>query len=331
MSLLSFRARPAATAENPAADPATNPSADPSADAAGSGPDAASPVARFLDGHSIEVMPRTAAQVADFRTLLAPGTRTYIAHIDGMPITDMVATAARLAGEGFAVMPHFPARLIADRATLADWIARYRGEAGVDQALVLAGGVTTPRGAFDSAMQILDTGLFGDFARIHVAGHPEGNRDIDPGGGTVNVAAALQWKQDFANRTDARMALVTQFCFDAAPVIAWADALAANGIDLPVHVGIAGPARLQTLIRFAITCGVGPSLKVLQKRALDVTKLLVPYEPTDVVAALARHVATRPACGIKAAHLFPLGGIAAAADWAATHRPPAAPRNEANA
>ncbi|WP_099827704.1 5,10-methylenetetrahydrofolate reductase [Oceaniglobus indicus] len=275
-------------------------------------------VAAFLDGYSIEVMPRTAEKVGDFRALLPLGTRVYIAHIDGTPIDDMVATAARLARDGFDVMPHFPARSIADKATLADWIARYQGEAGVSQALLLAGGVAEPRGTFQSSMQLLETGLFdaAGFTRLHVAGHPEGNRDIDPDGSDTNVAAALKWKQDFSSRTDAQMALATQFCFEAAPVIAWADALKANGIDLPIHIGIAGPAKLQTLIRFAIACGVGPSLRVLQKRAMDVTRLLLPYEPTDVVAELAAHKAAHPASNIRQVHIFPLGGIKASAEWA---------------
>ncbi len=101
-------------------------------------------VEAFLTGFSMEVMPRTAEKIEDFRAILPKGTRVYIAHIEGTPIADMVATAKRLAGEGFDVMPHFPARIIPDRATLADWIARYKGEAGVDQALLLGGGVNTP-------------------------------------------------------------------------------------------------------------------------------------------------------------------------------------------
>ena len=113
----------------------------------------------FLDGYSIEVMPRTAEKVEDFRALLPAGTRVYIAHIEGTAIDDMVATAKRLNADGFPVMPHFPARIITDKATLADWIARYQGEADVKQALLLAGGVTTPRGDYDSSMQLLDTGF----------------------------------------------------------------------------------------------------------------------------------------------------------------------------
>ncbi|MBT9245112.1 methylenetetrahydrofolate reductase [Gemmobacter fulvus] len=273
----------------------------------------------FLKGYSIEVMPRTAEKVEDFCALLPKGTRVYIAHIEGTPIEDMVATARRLADEGFVVMPHFPARIIPDRATLADWLARYKGEAGVKQALLLGGGVNTPAGEFDASMQLIETGLFDGFERLHVAGHPEGNKDIDKDGGDRIVMQALKWKQAFAERSDAQMAIATQFCFEADPVIAWADRLAAEGIKLPIHIGVAGPAKLQTLIKFAIACGVGPSLRVLQKRAMDVTKLLMPYEPTEFVAALAAHKAKHPEFGIESVHFFPLGGIKTNATWATDH------------
>ena len=275
----------------------------------------------LLAGYSIEVMPRTAQSVADFRALLPRGTRVYIAHIDGTPIADMVATAARLRAEGYEPMPHFPARSIADATMLGDWIARYQGEADVRQGLIIAGGITSPRGDFDSSMQLLETGLFdrAGFTRLHVAGHPEGSRDIDPAGGEAQVMAALRWKQDFARRSDATMAMATQFAFEAAPVIAWAERLRAAGITIPIHLGVAGPAKLQTLIKFAIACGVGASLSVLQKRARDVTKLLLPFEPDQILTDLAAYKAATPDSLIEAIHVFPLGGIKASADWAIAH------------
>jgi methylenetetrahydrofolate reductase (NADPH) len=186
----------------------------------------------------------------------------------------------------------------------------------VTQALVLAGGIASARGEFQSSMELLETGLFDGFTRLHVAGHPEGNRDIDHDGSDTNVMAALRWKQQFSETSDAQMALATQFAFEAGPIIAWADALRDAGITIPIHIGIAGPAKLQTLIKFAIACGVGPSLKVLQKRAMDVTKLLLPYEPTEVVAALAAHTAANPDFNITHVHFFPLGGIKTNAQWA---------------
>ncbi|NBQ51711.1 MAG: methylenetetrahydrofolate reductase, partial [Marivivens sp.] len=194
----------------------------------------------FLQGYSIEVMPRTAEKVENFRDLLPAGTRprtaekvenfrdllpagtrVYIAHIDGTPIEDMVATAARLRDEGFDPMPHFPARIIKDAATLEDWVNRYSSEAGVNQGLILAGGVDQPVGEFHSSMQLLETGIFdrAGFKRLHVAGHPEGNRDIDPDGSDKNVMDALRWKQKFSETTDAKIAMATQFCFEAQPVI----------------------------------------------------------------------------------------------------------------
>jgi methylenetetrahydrofolate reductase (NADPH) len=270
----------------------------------------------MLKGYSIEVMPRTAEKVTDFRTLLPAGTRVYIAHIDGTPFDDMLATARRLRAQGYEPMPHFPARSIPDRVTLADMIARYRGEADVKQGLILAGGIATPRGDFHSSMQLLETGLFDGFDRLHVAGHPEGNRDIDPKGGEAEVMAALRWKQDFANRTDAEFAIATQFAFEAGPVLECADRLVAHGITMPIHLGIAGPAKLQTLIKFAIACGVGPSLSVLQRRARDVSKLLMPFEPDEILTALARARTEGRGTNIETIHFFPLGGIKTNATWA---------------
>ncbi|MEM8739939.1 MAG: methylenetetrahydrofolate reductase [Pseudomonadota bacterium] len=270
----------------------------------------------FLKDFSIEVMPRTAAKIADFRAILPTGTRVYVAHIDGTPFEEMLATVTRLRDEGFEVMPHIPARVACTRAQLGDWVSAY-ADAGVTQALVLAGGVSEVRGDLSNAMEILETGLLDrhGFTRIHVAGHPEGNRDIDRDGSDRAVMEALRWKHAFAQRTDAQMALATQFCFEAEPVIAWAERLRAEGLDLPIHIGIAGPAKLQTLIKFAMACGVGPSLRVLTRRAADVTKLLLPFTPIDILRDLAAHKAAHPEFLVEAVHVFPLGGIGPAASF----------------
>lgn len=274
-----------------------------------------------IDGWSIEVMPRTAAKIEDFRAILPSGTRVYVAHIDGTPIEDMVATAKRLHQEGFPVMPHLPARSIAHRAELEEWLKRYRGEADVRQALLLGGGAATPAGEFTSSIDMIETGLFDKtgFDRLHIAGHPEGNKDIDRDGSSKQVDQALLWKQGFTERTDARIAIATQFAFDAKSVTDWVERIQAMGVTIPVHVGIAGPTKLQTLIKFAISCGVGPSLKVLQKRAMDLSKLLVPYEPAEVIAGLARYKAANPASLIEQIHVFPLGGIGPATEWMNKH------------
>ena len=271
----------------------------------------------FLVDFSIEVMPRTASKIESFSEILPQNTRVYIAHIEGVPIDEMVETAKRISREGFNVMPHFPARIIKDKNMLEDWINRYQGEAGIKQALLLAGGVNQPYGTFESSMQLVETELFEkyNFKQLNFAGHPEGNKDIDNDDTSQNVEAALAWKQKFKERTDASIALTTQFCFEAGPVIEWANSLVSNGIDIPIHIGVAGPAKLQTLIKFSIACGVGPSLRVLQKRAKDVKKLLLPFEPNDFLEALAVHKNANPNFNITNVHFFPLGGINVNASW----------------
>ncbi len=290
-------------------------------------------LAGLLDDFSVEVMPKSAEKIPSFAEIFPAGARIYVAHIDGTPIADMVRTAKRLAAEGFRVMPHLPARSIPDRATFADWLDRYAGEAGVDQALLLGGGRPTPAGAFDCARQLMETGLLEakGFRRVHVAGHPEGNRDIDPDGGDRVTMEATRWKQDWARANGIEMAIATQFCFSAEPVVRWTERLRAAGVDLPVHVGVAGPAKLQTLIKYALMCGVGPSLQVLQRRAADVTKLMTPFTPEQVLRDLAAHKAANPDFAVERVHFFPLGGIGKTAEFCDEHGRPAGAASAARA
>ncbi len=271
----------------------------------------------LVDGFSIEVMPRTAQRVEDFRAILPLGTRVYIAHIEGTPIDEMVGAAKRIAAEGFEVMPHITARAISCRRDLEALINRYQSEAGIHQALLLAGGMDKPIGEFHSSIQLLRTGLFdrAGFKRLHVAGHPEGSKDIDPTGGHLNSDAALLEKQNYSRQSDAEMEITTQFLFESSPVLRWASRIHAAGVTLPINIGIAGPAKLQTLIKYALACGVGPSLRVLHRRAADISKLLAPFEPTELVSQIASALAENPLPNIAGVHVFPLGGIRAGADW----------------
>ena len=154
---------------------------------------------------SIEVMPRTAAKIEDFRAILPAGTRVYLAHIDGTDFAEMLATARRLADEGFAVMPHFPARGIADRAELDARIAAY-ADVGVRQALVLAGGIDRPRGAFAEAMQLLRDRPLRRAAASPTCmspATPRATATSTPPAATPIAMAALRRKAAFQRETDA--------------------------------------------------------------------------------------------------------------------------------
>ena len=274
-------------------------------------------IKKFLDGFSVEVTPKAASKIENFEDYIPSGTLVYIAHIEGTPIEEMVATAKKINDQGFCAMPHFPARIIKDKNVLEDWISRYKNEANVSNALLIAGGANKPYGEYDSSIQLIESELFdrADFNNLHIAGHPEGSMDIDPDGSTTNVDQALSWKNEFSKRTDANMAITTQFSFDASSVISWANNIKEAGIDIPVHIGIAGPAKLQTLLRYSIECGVGASIKIIQKRAMDLTKLLLPYKPTNIITELATYKANNPSFNIEKVHFFPLGGIKQVSDF----------------
>ncbi len=269
-------------------------------------------IKKFLDGFSVEVTPKAASKIENFEDYIPSGTLVYIAHIEGTPIEEMVATAKKINDQGFCAMPHFPARIIKDKNVLQDWISRYKNEANVSNALLIAGGANKPYGEYVIESELFDKA---DFNNLHIAGHPEGSMDIDPDGSTTNVDQALSWKNEFSKRTDANMAITTQFSFDANSVISWANNIKEAGIDIPVHIGIAGPAKLQTLLRYSIECGVGASIKIIQKRAKDLTKLLLPYKPTNIITELATYKANNPSFNIEKVHFFPLGGIKQVSDF----------------
>lgn len=274
-------------------------------------------VNNFLEGFSIEVTPRAASKIENFSDHIPEGTLVYIAHIEGTPIDDMIQTAKKINDQGFIPMPHFPARIIKDKNTLHEWVSKYQNEANVTNGLLIAGGSNKPYGEYDSSIQLIESEVFdkANFKRLHIAGHPEGSKDIDPDGTTANVDSALSWKNEFSKRTDSEMAITTQFSFDSQTVIKWADDIKSKGIDIPIHIGIAGPAKLQTLLRYSLECGVGASIKIIQKRAKDLTKLLLPYKPTTIINELAEHKSANPDFNIDKVHFFPLGGIKQVSDF----------------
>ena len=274
-------------------------------------------IKNFLDGFSVEVTPKAASKIENFEDYVPSGTLIYIAHIEGTPIDEMVATAKKINDQGFCPMPHFPARIIKDKKVLNDWISRYKNEANVSNALLIAGGANKPYGEYDSSIQLIESELFdkANFSNLHIAGHPEGSLDIDPDGSTKNVDHALSWKNEYSKRTDAKMAITTQFSFDADAVISWANSVKASGVDIPIHIGIAGPAKLQTLLRYSLECGVGASIKIIQKRAKDLTKLLLPYKPTTIISQLAEYKDKNPDFNIEKVHFFPLGGVKQVSDF----------------
>ena len=267
----------------------------------------------FLDGFTIETTPGSAAKIDSYRDLLRQGTTVNVTFLDGSDFADTITTCKRLKDEGMRPAPHIAARGIPSRAHLADWLDRLQGEVGIDEVLLVAGAADKPLGEFDCTMHLLDTGLFEKHGirRIGVAGHPEGSPDFND----KAAERALMDKNAYARETDCHMFLVTQFVFEAKPVIEWESRIRAAGNQLPVHIGVPGLATIKTLLMHAQACGIGPSMRVLTRQARNIAKLMSVRTPDRLVSELAACKAENADCGIRRVHMYPLGGLRRTAAW----------------
>ena len=262
----------------------------------------------FINDFSVEVTPKVFKKNKHLIQNLPKNTHIYIAHIEGFKSSDMISAAKEIVDLGYIPVPHIAARQIKDKESLADLIKAYKNESGVSEALLIAGSNKQVYGDFESSLQLINTGLFdSDFKRIYFAGHPEGNKDIEASSVTLDESLGL--KGNFSNTTDAEVILTTQFCFDDQKVIDWANQLVIDGINLPVHIGVAGPTKLSNLMKYSIDCGIGPSIKILEDNLLGVGKLLSNYSPSIFLDSLASKISLTANTNIKKVHFYPFGGI----------------------
>ncbi len=264
------------------------------------------PLRELIEGFSIEATPRQLAGAGSLAGLLPAGTCVYLPFLPRGSLTETVAACRQLAAEGLLPVPHVTARAAASRAKLDEQLARLAA-AGATSLLLVAGDRRRPAGPFKSTLDVLDTGLLQahGFAEIGVAGHPEGH----PVAGPRTLIDALRRKAAYAAGTGTRMWIVTQFAFAADPVIDWLERLRQAGIELPVRIGLPGPAKAQTLLRYALQCGVGASARMLAQRPDAVTRLLGRWTPESMLLPLARYRSCHPAAGIAGVHVFPFGGL----------------------
>ncbi len=262
---------------------------------------------------SIEVSPKQAVESPDLPGLFPPGTRVYITDVGTDSAETLTAGARRVRDLGYSPVPHFASRRLTTRADLQERVKMLAGEAGVSDVLVIGGGLTRQNGDFSSSMEVMESARFDEHGITHVgvAGHPEGSPDF-----SEEVAyQALRLKRDYALRTDARVRIVTQFGFDAEKFILWSDGLKDAGIDLPVHLGVAGPAKITTLVKFAAMCGIGNSISFLKKRGSSLITLASGFSPDSIVGPIEDHVNQADWTAIRQIHVFPFGGVKKSAEW----------------
>jgi methylenetetrahydrofolate reductase (NADPH) len=267
--------------------------------------------ASLVASASVEISSR-GHQLQELRDNFALGTDVTITFLPGDNYSHNVETAAALRRAGFNPVPHIAAREIASRKMLDDFLSRLRGEADATRVLLIAGDVAAARGPFKSSGDVRASGLLEahNITRVSVAGHPEGHPYLDEAGALGVLKAWRDWGRETGTDID----LLTQFCFESAPILALLGRLAARGIDLPVTIGLAGPATPATLTKFALRCGIGNSIRAVRGQIGRYGRLLTDTGPEDVMRGLT--AAPRPMTeAIAGFHLFPFGGLRKARSW----------------
>jgi methylenetetrahydrofolate reductase (NADPH) len=267
--------------------------------------------AALLAAASVEVSSR-GHQLPELRENFRPGTVVTITFLPGDDYRHNVETATDLRRAGFHPVPHIAAREMPSHEALDDFLARARGEADVRRILVIAGDVAAAKGPFRSSLDVCASGLVErhGVASVSIAGHPEGHPFLPPSNAFKALEAWCDWGRQAAIHLD----VVTQFCFESAPILGWIGELNARGIALPVVVGLAGPATPATLTKFALRCGIGNSIRSVRNQIGRFGRLLTDTGPDDVVRGL-QSAPIAATASIAGFHLFPFGGVRKAANW----------------
>ncbi|CTQ54266.1 5,10-methylenetetrahydrofolate reductase [Roseibium album] len=261
---------------------------------------------------STEMSPKQVVEKTELLANIPAGTQVYVTDL-GNATEDMIVAAARtLTNNRLTPVPHMAARRYPTLAAFEQRIKRLTLEAGVTEVLAIAG-EAEQAGPLTSSVALLETGLFNQLGirKIAVAGHPEGAPDISPD----VIQAFLKRKHELAAESDAAFRIVTQFGFDPHRVSLWLDELRDWGNEFPVHAGVAGPAKMTTLLKYAAFAGVENSLNFLKKRGGAVVSMLSGYDPETMAEPLETRVTSQPESQLAQIHVYPFGGIQKTADW----------------
>ena len=192
----------------------------------------------------------------------------YITMLPGNDYREVANKATELTKSGFNPNPHYPARSIKNQSELKDFANRCK-DGGVKQALVI-GGSAQPIGDFHCSLQLLETGLFEGW-KIGIAGHPDGSPDISD----KDLEKAMNDKKPYADY------IITQWCLDVEPISAFL-----SKQTLPVRVGITGPLKITSLLKFANIVGAKNSINFLKTNVTKALDLLKPRDPNDIIEKL---------------------------------------------
>jgi len=255
--------------------------------------------------HDIDVLESCAS-------LIMPGARMYVSHLPNQRWEDTCATSAKVSALGFKPVPHIPVRLIENDDAFHLLLKNLSSQAHIKEVLLIAGDYPQARGPHSNVMEVLDRFPLHDYGvrAVSLAGHPEGHPRVP----LDVIRRAERDKCQMASSHGYECRLVTQFFFESDSFIEWCGEQLDHKIPAQRIAGIAGPASIGTLFKFAMRCGVGPSIRALGVRPGSLLKLMGDYTPNDLVVELAKARNSQPNL-YSGLHVFCFGGLLRTCQW----------------
>jgi methylenetetrahydrofolate reductase (NADPH) len=271
------------------------------------------PRENMVDGYSLEMTAKELEGLREAAPLIRPGTQVAITFLPGEEMEQRVQAAELVRQLGFEPIVHLSARRLTSEAELDKYLSDITTRAGVKRVFIIAGDPPEPEGPYENSLQIIESGLLEKHGIevVGVGGHPEGHPNNTP-------AELWDWMERklAAIRAHGMVPLVvTQFAFDDDAIVAWVKEMRARGIDVPVRLGVPGPAGIKRLLGFAKRCGVGASASVMKKYGvMSLTNLIGSAGPDKLVASLDKKL-NQEEHGRVRLHFYPFGALTASAEW----------------
>jgi methylenetetrahydrofolate reductase (NADPH) len=274
-------------------------------------------VSTVLDDFSMEMTGKDVEKVENAAGVIPPGTRINVTFLENEDLAMRVNAAAAVKRLGFTPVPHISARRLKSQDMLEEFLTALRAIDATEHVFSVGGDPAVPMGPYEDSLAVIESGVLQQYGvrDISVGGYPDGHPDI----ATDVLWSALEKKAAALSRLEIPGTVITQVDFDVDRVLSWVAEVREHGVEIPVRVGVPGPASVKLLLGFASRLGLSTSTTIAKKYGLSVTNLLGKAGPENFIRDL--QAGLEPGQhGVVKLHFYTFGGFKTTAEWIANHR-----------
>lgn len=265
---------------------------------------------------SLEMTGKDVDALREAAPYIAPGTRVNVTFLGNEDLPMRVTAAQAVTELGFVPVPHVSARRLSSEDEFLEFLTALRDQVGATHLFAVGGDPAEPMGPYASSLELIQSGRPKElgFTDISIAGYPEGHPDISED----QLWSAIEGKDAALKEQGLNGTILTQFGFDVDPVFTWIEEVRRRGIDLPIRIGVPGPAGIKRLLTYAKRFGVSTSAGIAKKYGFSLTNLLGTAGPEKMISAL--DAGLTPAHGDVKLHFYTFGGMKTTAEWIQEHQ-----------